>query len=950
MSKPSQHVFVTVPHPLLRLVSLGLVAFVFTLFSLVLSRVGTQLAPLWFPTSIMMVAFYRHAGRLWPGIAVACSLGSIGASLTLFPAASLNFSWTAINIIEAATGAILLRKLLPSYNPLQNLNDWFRLAIGSAVIPPLLGGLLFWLIAPEAVASKAFLIWVLSEAIGALTLVPLGLLFKPHYLLRHRDPHLLLETLLTLVITLALSWLAMRYIPWPFTCVIVLLMWSAVRLPRMEAFLIFLATVIVVSLMLANDPTLLATPKTDVMVNMPWLPFLMILLPANMMTMVMYAFRTERKHITESESRFRNAMEYSAIGMALVGTEGQWLQVNKSLSHFLGYSQDELRTMTFQQLTWPEDLNNDLEQLNMLVRGDINSYSMEKRYYTRNGDVVWALLAVSLVRHKDNKPLYFIAQIEDINDLKQSEQENQRLMERITQANEALFQEKERLHITLDSIGEAVVCIDVAMNITFMNPIAEKMSGWRQEDALGTPLLTVLRITSGDKGPLLEDIYRADRSRSDMEQEIVLHCHNGGSYDIHYSITPLSTLDGDKIGSVLVIQDVTESRKMLRQLSYSATHDALTQLANRASFEKQLQQRLQTIQESPQHHALVFIDLDRFKAVNDSARFIATRLINAINEYHFMWEGRLHRIGASAGITMINEHNCQLTEVVSQADIACYAAKNSGRGRLTVYEPQHALTSSKGMMPLEEQWHMIKNNHLLMLARNVAPPRTPEATSFWLVSLRLWTSEGEVMEERAFRAGLADSALHHALDRRVFHEFFHHAATAVASKGLSVALPLSAAGLYSATLIDELLEQLEHSPLPPRLLHLIIPADVIVKQAQTAAATLRKLRQRGCQVILSHVGRDLQLFNLLPLHIVDYLLLDSDLIANVHESLMDEMLTSIIQGHAQHLDIKTLAGPVQNPQVLDTLSRIGVDLIYGDTIAEAQPLDLLLNTSYFAIH
>ncbi|EEJ1150934.1 PAS domain S-box protein [Salmonella enterica] len=925
MSKPSQHVFVTVPHPLLRLVSLGLVAFVFTLFSLVLSRVGTQLAPLWFPTSIMMVAFYRHAGRLWPGIAVACSLGSIGASLTLFPAASLNFSWTAINIIEAATGAILLRKLLPSYNPLQNLNDWFRLAIGSAVIPPLLGGMLFWLIAPEAVASKAFLIWVLSEAIGALTLVPLGLLFKPHYLLRHRDPHLLLETLLTLVITLALSWLAMRYIPWPFTCVIVLLMWSAVRLPRMEAFLIFLATVIVVSLMLANDPTLLATPKTDVMVNMPWLPFLMILLPANMMTMVMYAFRTERKHITESESRFRNAMEYSAIGMALVGTEGQWLQVNKSLSHFLGYSQDELRTMTFQQLTWPEDLNNDLEQLNMLVRGDINSYSMEKRYYTRNGDVVWALLAVSLVRHKDNKPLYFIAQIEDINDLKQSEQENQRLMERITQANDALFQEKERLHITLDSIGEAVVCIDVAMNITFMNPIAEKMSGWRQEDALGAPLLTVLRITSGNKGPLLEDIYRADRSRSDMEQEIVLHCHNGGSYDIHYSITPLSTLDGDKIGSVLVIQDVTESRKMLRQLSYSATHDALTHLANRASFEKQLQQRLQTIQESPQHHALVFIDLDRFKAVNDSA-------------------------GHAAGITMINEHNCQLTEVVSQADIACYAAKNSGRGRLTVYEPQHALTSSKGMMPLEEQWHMIKNNHLLMLARNVAPPRTPEATSFWLVSLRLWTSEGEVMEERAFRAGLADSALHHALDRRVFHEFFHHAATAVASKGLSVALPLSAAGLYSATLIDELLEQLEHSPLPPRLLHLIIPADVIVKQAQTAAATLRKLRQRGCQVILSHVGRDLQLFNLLTPHIADYLLLDSDLIANVHESLMDEMLTSIIQGHAQHLDIKTLAGPVQNPQVLDTLSRIGVDLIYGDTIAEAQPLDLLLNTSYFAIH
>lgn len=132
------------------------------------------------------------------------------------------------------------------------------------------------------------------------------------------------------------------------------------------------------------------------MSHMPWLPFLLILLPANIMTMVMYAFRAERKHISESETRFRNAMEYSAIGMALVGTEGQWLQTNKALCQFLGYSQEELRGLTFQQLTWPEDLNKDLQQVEKLISGEINTYSMEKRYYNRNGDVVWALLAVSL--------------------------------------------------------------------------------------------------------------------------------------------------------------------------------------------------------------------------------------------------------------------------------------------------------------------------------------------------------------------------------------------------------------------------------------------------------------------------------------------------------------------------------------------------------------------------
>lgn len=1109
MSKQFQHVLVTLPHPLLRLASLGLVAFIFTLFSLELSRFGTQLAPLWFPTSIMMVAFYRHAGRMWPGIALACSFGSIGASLLFFPTASLNFIYTSINIIEAVTGAILLRKLLPWYNPLQNLNDWVRLAFGSAVVPPLLGGVLLWLLLPDGTSFNSFLIWVLSESIGAIALVPLGLLFKPHYLLRHRDPRLLFETLITLLVTLALSWLSMMFIPWPFTCVIVLLMWSAVRLPRMEAFLIFLSTVMMVSLMLAANPTLLSTPKTYLMTSVPWLPFLMILLPANMMTMVMYAFRAERKHISESETRFRNAMEYSAIGMALVGTEGQWLQANKALCQFLGYSQEELRSLTFQQLTWPEDLNNDLEQLSMLARGEINSYSMEKRYYTREGEVVWALLAVSLVRHSDNTPLYFIAQVEDINDLKHTEWINKRLMERITLANEAggigiwewelqpdviswdkrmfdlyevpahikpswqvwydcvvpedrehaenvirdslaarapfklefriavkggvrhirslanrvlnkdgeverllginldmtevkqlheaLYQEKERLHITLDSIGEAVICIDVEMNVTFMNPVAEKMSGWLQESAMGIPLLTVLRITFGENGPLMENIYSADLSRSAIEQEVVLHCRNGSSYDIQYSITPLSTLDGGSIGSVLVIQDVTESRKMLRQLSYSASHDDLTHLANRVSFENHLKQLLLKVRESHQRHVLVFIDLDRFKAVNDSAghaagdallrelsslmlsmlrasdvlarlggdefglllpdcniesaRFISGRIISAINEYPFMWEGRLHRIGASAGITLIDDKNHVATEVMSQADIACYAAKNSGRGRVCVYEPQQSQAlAARGQLSPDEQRHIITHNPVLMIARGVASPRIPETFSFWLLSLRLRNNEGEVIEEQAFRAGLADPLLNHALDRRVFNEFFQHFAPAVASKGLSIALPLSAAGLLNPQIVDELLLLLEHSALPPRLLHLAVPAGVMKANPVQAVSAMHRLRHAGCRIILSQAGRDLEVFDNLKYHVADYLMLDGELSASAHGNLLDEMWISIIQGHAQRLDIKTIAGPVHMPQIMDALSGIGIDMIYGDIIADAQPLDLLLNTSHFAIN
>lgn len=1107
MKKSEQRVSVTPNHPALRMFSLGLLTFFFTLFSLELTRFGTILAPLWFPTSIMMVAFYRHAGKMWPAIAIACSLGSILASWVLFPPSSLNIIYPAVNAIEAALGAVLLRKLLPGYNPLQNLHDWVRLALASAVIPPLIGGALVVLLAPAGQPLHTFLIWVLSESIGALALVPLGLLFKSRYLLRHRQPRLLLETLLTLAVTLALSAMAMLLLPWPFTSVIVLLMWSAVRLPRMEAFTIFLVTIMMVSLMMASHPVTLNTPQIYAMSNTPWLPFLMILLPANVMTMVMYAFRAERKHITESEERFRNAMEYSAIGMALVGTEGQWLQANKALCKFLGYSQNELRAMTFQQLTWPEDLDNDLSQLELLISGEINTYTMEKRYYNRKGDVIWALLAVSLVRHADGTPLYFIAQIEDINDLKHTEWVNKRLMERITlaneaggigiwewelepdviswdkrmfelyeipahlkptwqlwhnclveedreqaeqiirnalrarspfklefrihvkdgirhirslanrvlnkqgeverllginmdmtevkQLNEALFQEKERLHITLDSIGEAVLCTDVDMNVIFMNPVAEKMSGWSQDEAMKQPLLNVLRITFGDNGPLMENIHSGDMSRNDIEQDVVLHCRNGGSYDIHYSITPLSTLDGQNIGSVLVIQDVTESRKMLRQLSYSASHDALTHLANRVSFETQLKRLLQNGQETHQRHALVFIDLDRFKAVNDSAghaagdallrelssmmlsmlrtsdilarlggdefglllpdcnvesaRYISGRIIQAINGYHFMWEGHLHRIGASAGITLIDENNCMASEVMSQADIACYASKNNGRGMVSVYEPQQdRLHQQRSMMSLDEQWHMVRDNHLLLMARSVASPRVPESSNFWLLSMRLWTSEGEMVEEQAFRKGLADQALIHALDRRIYQEFFRNWAQRVAARGVSVTLPLSAAGLTGPVLINEILDGLASSAMPARLLHVVFNANSLMHAGVQEG--LNQLRKAGCKIIISQVGQDLDLFEHLTASMADYVMLDPDLVGNVHASLMDEMMVTIIQGHAQRLGMKTIAGPTNQALMMDTLSGIGVDYIYGETIAANQPLELVLNTSYFAIN
>ncbi|WP_233592500.1 PAS domain S-box protein [Erwinia psidii] len=647
-----------------------------------------------------------------------------------------------------------------------------------------------------------------------------------------------------------LCYYVLRYMPWRFTAVMVVLLYSAVRLPRFGAFVVFLATLSMMMMMLSCNMLEIRSARSGFMTDNPWLPFLLVIIPSHLMALLMHSFREEKKHITESETRFRHAMEYSAIGMALVSAEGRWLQVNRSLCVLVGYEESELTAMTFNQITHPDDLANSQRQMDALLRGEIETYSMEKRYLRKDGKVVWVLLAVSLVRDSEKQPLYFIAQIEDFTGLKQTEEVNRLLMQRITLANEAgeigvwewslktgemswdkrmfqiygmsedgqinyltwanslhpadrqlaidafddaikasgpadvvfriqtafgiryihskstmvldekgdvermlginqdvtavrqltsaLYHEKERMHITLDAIGEAVISTDEKMRVTFMNPVAETMSGWSQEHALGKPLGDILHITRNGDDPQTENLRLSELPQSKfttgLDREPVLHSRSGNQFDIHFSMAPLKTQEGDNIGSVMVIQDVSESRKAMRQLSYSASHDMLTHLPNRVSFEQRLEQLLHSANDEQQTHALIFIDLDRFKAVNDSAghaagdallheisvlmqhnlrdddflarlggdefgvllpacslqqaQGITGDLVNAVSKYSFEWKGGLHQVGASAGITLLDGSNGNISEVMSQADLACYNAKHNGRGQHSVFPTQ----------------------------------------------------------------------------------------------------------------------------------------------------------------------------------------------------------------------------------------------------------------------
>ncbi len=958
---------------------------------------SSSLAAVWLPTALLIPVLFHHRYRDWIPLFCAAALGIAGANTLVGTPFLHYFPYILNNMVEAGVCTLLLRKLLPAQDPLSGLANWVKFLLVAVVFSPLLSSVIFTLFivhshSPQELQQR-FATWFISEAVAILSLTPLGLIYQRGYFQQLSHSRRLYEMLLTLTLTLVAGFLALKWLPYPFAFITIPLLWAAIRLPRIEAFFIFLCMTLMIALLQTLGIISVIPGAKSLPEGLLFTPLLLILLPANAMAMAMHALRVEKSYITQSENRFRNAMEYSAIGMALVSPQGKWLQVNKALCNLLGYEASYLKTLTFQEITHPEDLSIDLALLQQLLDGEIQNYQMEKRYLCRSGEMVWALLAVSLVRDDQQNPVYFISQIEDISELKQTEITNKRL-------SEALHEEKELLHITLNAINEAVISTDRNMNITFMNPVAEKMTGWTQQRAQGKAVSSVVHISVGPNGPLIDNLMQFDINEnlhSSIDQSLILHGYHTGQFDVQLAVSPLRTLKDEPIGIVLVLQDVSKSRELMRQLSYSASHDLLTGLSNRGSFEDSLKSALQLTAEKHQHHTLAFIDLDHFKAVNDTAGHAAgdellrqlshlmqeqirnsdklarlggdefalilfncppeqglqviQQMVSRINEFQFMWNNQIYRIGASAGVTRIIDGTISGSEYMAQADIACYTAKNRGRGQVFNYEAQQKrlLTSHTAIFRPEDIRRILDEDQLSLYCRAASPPKTPLSVCFYQLSMQFIDPPNGIQRADILLEAARFYDMMPDVDRWLLRKILKEHALGISNKGICVAIPLSTEGLLQDSLRAELVSLLDNTVMSLPSVNLMIDDAVLLKY-EHLRTFIAGLKQRGCKIVLQNVGKNLNEFNKLPEGCVDYVQIDPTFMSQIHYNQMDEVLVTILHGNTRRIAAQTLAGPADINETLEKLTSIGIDLVEGDTIAPLTSLHSLLNTGYFGIH
>ncbi|MFA6041425.1 MAG: diguanylate cyclase, partial [Methylophilus sp.] len=306
-----------------------------------------------------------------------------------------------------------------------------------------------------------------------------------------------------------------------------------------------------------------------------------------------------------------------------------------------------------------------------------------------------------------------------------------------------LAEQYESMRVTLHSIADAVITTDNNGIITWLNPVAERLTAWSNADAIDCPIQQVFHVLDDERKKPVENPVTTcieQQQISVLVEHNTLINKNGLEYGIECSVAPILDPNAKVLGTVLVFRDVTEQRKISKEIGYRASHDQLTGLVNRGEFEARLNRLLDKSRTENKEHSLLFIDLDKFKSVNDScghaagdlvliqiskliasiirsrdtlarlggdefavileecsieqAKRVAQTICDKVHEYKFIHEGKIFKIGTSIGVAPVDQRFNSVADVLKEADAACYIAKQAGRNQVqtwleTDHQPHH---------------------------------------------------------------------------------------------------------------------------------------------------------------------------------------------------------------------------------------------------------------------
>jgi diguanylate cyclase (GGDEF)-like protein/PAS domain S-box-containing protein len=556
-------------------------------------------------------------------------------------------------------------------------------------------------------------------------------------------------------------------------------------------------------------------------------------------------------------------------------------------------------------------------------------------------------------------------------------------------ARDALYEEKELAQVTLASIGDAVVTTDAAGRISFLNPMAEQLTGVSPAEALGRPVAEVMRLINEDTGAPAENPVercRQEHKVVGMANHTVLVSRDGRHISIEDSAAPIFDRQGGLIGIVMVFHDVSEKRALTREMAWQLSHDALTGLVNRPDFERRLAGMLEGSRLEGHRHALLYMDLDQFKMVNDTcghqagdellrqlstlmqaqirhadvlarlggdefgvlledcpmdkAAEIAEKLRNVVCDFRFGWKGRVFEMGVSIGLVELGAGSGSASDALADADMACYAAKDRGRNRVHVHSASDAEVQSR-RRELEAASRIrgaLKSGRIRLYGQEIRPLRHGE--SYYEVLMRILDDEGNPQSPAMIIPAAERYGLMGEVDRWVVRRAFEFAAAGGA--GLKLSINLSGLSIGDDAFVAFVRDTLKRDRLDASRFCFEITETAAIAHLGQAMYFIRDMKGLGFRFALDDFGSGMSSFAYLKNLPVDYLKIDGVFVRDIVADPIDRAFVETINHIGRVMGKQTIAEFVENEAILQELAHIGVDYVQGYGVARPVPLDSLV--------
>ncbi|MDE2120167.1 MAG: EAL domain-containing protein [Betaproteobacteria bacterium] len=614
-------------------------------------------------------------------------------------------------------------------------------------------------------------------------------------------------------------------------------------------------------------------------------------------------------------------------------------------------------------------------------RGNDTGRYVEYRVVCASGEVRWVRVEAGALRNAAGERVRLAGTMRDITEQRQ--------------VQEQLFEQTERALVTLDSISEAVVTTDAQARVDYMNPQAQRLLGMQLAQARGRDVQSLCGFLDelsrqALPHPVQQALARGAACATSPTTALV--CPGGTEISVDASASLMHARDGSVFGVVLVLRDVRQDRIAASRMKHQATHDVLTGLINRREFESLVEAAVRAHAGSRMDHALVFLDLDRFKVVNDTcgheagdlllrqisdlmksalretdalarlggdefavllrgcsgeqAAAVAEKLRDVVSAYRFQYQGQTFSVSASIGVLVLDDSIGGCAAALRGADAACYHAKEQGGGRIEFFQADAA-----GREPRQQAMRLppaiqeaLEQHRFRLYAQRIEKTRPdPRDAVRFEVLVRLDDGAGGLVAPDEF---LPAAQRYHAagmIDRWVVSAAFAALGQCAVPGVGSCAINLSGASIGDSGMLELILAERDRLGVDPRGICFELTESSVLSDIGAAQDFIERLRGAGFRCALDDFGAGMASFGYLKHLPVDYLKIDGCFVRQMLATPTDRAMVQSIQQIARAFGIQTVAEFVESVAIREALAGMGVDYAQGFAIHEPQPLEELLD-------